>query len=218
MDTIVISNLVKIQRIQSGIDPVFAELVRIYIESHPESERKPASLLSSMIMRPEYLFLVAIQDKLVVGFSITLCFLKSDAALLEYMAVAPNRRGQGIGQNLFKETVKFEKASERFILAEVDSDKRQMADITDRTRRKNFYRRLGCREIDGLSYIMPPVSNSKPPAMDLLVYRRELPKTVEKKHLRAWLESCYIQVYGMTASDSRIDRMLRNLPKHLRLI
>jgi len=214
----VTSNLVKMQRIQSGSDPAFAELVRIYMESHPESERKPASLLSSMIMRPEYLFLVATQDRLVVGFSITLCFLNSDAALLEYMAVTPNLRGQGIGQTLFKETVKFEKASERFILAEVDSDKRQTADKTNRMRRKKFYRKLGCQEIDGLSYIMPPVSNSKPPAMDLLVYRRELPKTVEKEHLRAWLQSCYIQVYGMTANDSRIDKMLENLPKHLRLI
>jgi GNAT superfamily N-acetyltransferase len=171
-----------------------------------------------MIRRPEYIFLVALQDHLVVGFSITLCFLGSDAALLEYMAVAPDRRSRGIGQVLFEETVKFEEASERYVLMEVDSDKGQSSDKTDRTRRKSFYKRLGCREIGGLSYIMPPVSNSMPPAMDILVYRRELPDIVEKSHLRNWLESCYIQVYEIPASDFRIKVMIESLPDTLRLI
>jgi len=194
------------------------ELVRIYTESHPENERKPASLLSSMIMRSEYYFLVASINKIVIGFSITICFLESDAALLEYMAVAPGRRGRGVGQFLFKETVKFEEISERCILIEVDSNKVESKDKSDRTRRKNFYRRLGCREIGGLSYIMPSVSNSMPSAMDILVYGHKLPDIIEKRYLRNWLESCYIQVYGMAAGDSRIKVMIENLPDNLQLI
>jgi ribosomal protein S18 acetylase RimI-like enzyme len=208
----------RVRRIHSGSDPAFAELVGIYTESHPESERKPASLLASMIERPEYRFLVVSQGTFVVGFSISIYFLHSDAALLEYMAVTPNRRGQGIGQFLFKETVKPKEDAERFLLAEVDSDREQSADKSERSRRKGFYRRLGCREVEGLRYLMPTVSSAKPPAMDLLVYRRELPKSIERTRLRKWLESCYVEVYGMKASDPRIESMLNNLPENSCLI
>jgi GNAT superfamily N-acetyltransferase len=208
----------KLQRIQTDADPAYPKLVRIYTESHPASERKPAHLLSSMIKRPEYVFLVANKGNLIVGFSIALCFLGSDACLLEYMAVDHDLRNQGIGQFLFKGTMKFGQLSERYCIIEVDSDKSQAADNADRIRRKLFYRRLGCREIGGLSYIMPPVSNSKPPAMELLVFRRELSQYIQKSQLKSWLESCYSQVYGMPANDCRIESMLRNLPDSLQLM
>jgi ribosomal protein S18 acetylase RimI-like enzyme len=117
------SSSLKIQRIQSDTDPAFAELVKIYTESLPENERKNAGLLSSMIQRSEYLFLVACRDNSVVGFSIALCFHDSDAALLEYIAVARDCRGREIGKFLFKETAGMKEVSERHLLVEVDSDR-----------------------------------------------------------------------------------------------
>jgi hypothetical protein len=65
---------------------------------------------------------------------------------------------------------------------------------------------------------MPPVSSATPPAMDLLVYRRELPQFIEQTRLRKWLESCYVEVYGMKANDLVIESMLKNLPENPRLI
>ena len=208
----------KLHRVHASTEPEFAELVRIYSEAHPESERKKVELLSMMLERPEYLFQVVSHQDRVIGFAIILCFAESDACLLEYMAIDKSQRGQGIGQFLFKELIKLRELSGRYLLAEVDSDKTETADRIDRTRRKAFYRRLGCKEIEKLCYIMPKISTTTPPAMDLLVHRQILPQSIERSHLRNWLQSCYVQVYGMDKNDPRIDMMLRNLPEDLRLL
>jgi ribosomal protein S18 acetylase RimI-like enzyme len=211
-------NPLRIQRVCSSTDPAFSELKRIYTESLPEGERKATNLLSSMIQNPDYAFLVALQKDLVVGFSIALRLLGSDSGLIEYMAVDIAHRNRGIGQLLLYETVNFDLLAGRYCIVEVDSDKTETVDTKDRTRRKAFYRRFGFREIDGLSYLMPQVASVMPPDMDLLVFRDELPEHIKKCHLRQWLESCYVHVYGLPANDQRIESMLRNIPDNLQLI
>jgi GNAT superfamily N-acetyltransferase len=202
----------KVHRVLSSVQPEFDTLVRIYTEAHPGSERKPIAALQRMIERPEYLFLAAKQDNVVVGFSIALAFANSDAALLEYMAVGADHRGRGLGELLFRATAQRPQINERFLLIEVDSDHTNTADTADRERRKAFYRRLGCRQIDGLTYVMPPVSSTQPPLMNMLVYRRAMPDAIGKARLRGWLEACYAQVYQQRLPDGRIDAMLAGLP------
>jgi N-acetylglutamate synthase-like GNAT family acetyltransferase len=208
----------KIRSVLNSAQPEFAELVRIYSEAHPASERKSGGMLSSMIERPEYLFQVASLANQVLGFAIVLCFIESDACLLEYMAVDHKWRDQGIGKFLFTEVVKLKEIAERYLLAEVDSDKAKTPDRDERTRRKAFYRRLGFKEVEKLAYIMPQVSGALPPAMDLLVYRRILPGSIERSHLRQWLENCYVQAYGRSQSDPHIDKMVKDLPPNLQLV
>jgi ribosomal protein S18 acetylase RimI-like enzyme len=203
----------KIRRVNAVTGPEFAEVVRIYTEAHPESERKSIEWISSMVERPEYLFLAAMQERSVVGFAILLCFCNSDACLLEYMAVSHDRRNMGIGKFLFEESIKLRGISDRYLLAEVDAEKTQLA-----MRRKIFYRRLGCKEVDGLSYILPPVSVALPPEMNLMVYSRDLPESIERAHLRRWLVSCYAEAYELPANDARIETMLEALPADLRLL
>ena len=208
----------KIHRIRSVEEPAYKQLLHIYRDSQPENELKGPDQVAGMIERPEYFFLAALRDDAVVGFSISICFAGSDAALIEYMAVAREFRGQGTGQGLFKETVQFGSIAERTVIIEVDSEKSPSDDHVDRVRRKNFYRRLGCREVEGLTYIMPPVSSGIPPPMDMLVYAAELPGTLAKSRIRTWLESCYRQVYELSETDPRIQSMLKNLPENVRLI
>jgi ribosomal protein S18 acetylase RimI-like enzyme len=208
----------KVRRVNSVCDPAFEGLMRIYLDSHPQCERKSPALLSTMIEDPGYFFLAAADQNAVVGFTIVRAFSDSDAALLEYMAVAHDHRNHGIGQYLFAETAKFDVVSSRFLLAEVDSDKTAAADQKARTRRKAFYRGLGCREIDQLRYIMPPVSTEAPPEMDVLVYKRDLPESIERARIRQWLVQSYIDVYGMSANDPRIEIMTCGLCRDVRLI
>ena len=206
------------RRLFSADEPAFDTLVNIYAESHELGERKSIERLASMVEDPNYFFLVATESNFVVGYTIARTLDDSDAALLEYFAVAPDRRGQGIGERLFAECANFRAVSWRFLLVEVDSDKKVTADHADRIRRKRFYRRLGCQEVEGLDYIMPPVSSVMPAEMDMLVYGRDLPPYIERTRLRQWLELCYVEVYRQSASDPRIDAMLHALPEHVRLI
>ena len=206
-----------VHRVCSVADPAYDSLVRIYLDSQPESELKTPAQLARMIKQPEYYFLAALRDGIVIGYSIAICLVDSDAALLEYMAVDRDLRGAGIGQHLFEATRKFGAIADRILLIEVDSEKFPSPDHSDRVRRKNFYRRLGCREIEGLAYIMPPVASATPPLMDLLVSHDELPGAFPKSRIRTWLESCYRQVYHVEPGDPRIGQMIKGLPEYVRL-
>lgn len=212
------SDALLMRRIEHSADPLFADLVRIYTEAHPASERKRPALLAQMIEQPKYLFLVAIEAESVVGFAIALAFQDADAGLLEYMAVDARYRSQGIGRELFIAVTEQEAFAKRFLLAEVDSDKQPSEERAERTRRKGFYRRLGCREVEGLQYLMPPVSAATPPPMDLFVYRKGLPEAVQRGEIQRWLESIYSEVYGLGVDDPRIASMVVSLPLQPRLL
>jgi len=212
------SEALTVDRVKLASDPRFDELVAIYREALPRSERKPAAKLAKMIAQPGYIFLVLMLDGEVVGFAIAVCFERTEACLIEYMAIAGQMRGQGLGNALFKSVVELPEIRDRYLLAEVESEEAPSADHLDRVRRKRFYRKLGCRQIEGLDYIMPAVSSSTPPAMNILVYRRELPEDLSKEQLRTWLEDIYVNVYWRSSGDLQIDKMLENLPERPRLI
>lgn len=207
-----------VRRLHSSAEPEFDALVRIYTEAHPASERKSFSVLRRMIECPEYFFLIMTAGASVAAFSISVRFRNSDAALLEYFAVAAENRNRGIGRLLFRHTAECEAIAKRYLLVEVDSHNYPCSDYEDRLRRKNFYRRLGCREIEGLSYIMPRVSVAAPPPMDMLIFSEDLPSSIARSRLRSWLQDCYSQVYQVPVDDRRIDLMLEHLPEEVRLI
>jgi GNAT superfamily N-acetyltransferase len=210
--------MVHIERLLSPSQSEFDGLLRIYTEALPPSECKNVDALREMIERPEYFFLVAKEEDGVVGFSIAIAFVDSDAALLEYMAVDQERRGAGVGRQLFNATASQPQFRGRLLLIELDAEVTHGTDPEILTRRKVFYRRLGCRQIEGLTYLMPKVSSAQPPLMDMFVHGEELPDSVEKPRLRAWLAACYQQVYDVAEGDARIGEMLRELPEMIRLI
>lgn len=212
------SSAIQFHRVVSAAEPAFYGLLSIYEEALPASERKSSAKLAAMVERSDYSILTASINNSVVAFSISLRFANSDGSLLEYMAVETHLRGRGIGQRLFRGTVMLDELADRYLLIEVDSDKRPGDSQLKNARRKSFYKKLGCREIEHLAYVMPPVASSAPPPMNLLVYRRFLPSVIEKTRLRSWLSECYSQVYGASANSPVIESMLSDLPDGIRLI
>jgi predicted N-acetyltransferase YhbS len=94
---------VEIQRIQSANDPAFQNLLRIYTDSIPASERKSPGDLVAMLARPEYIFLTASTNNITTAFAIAINLKYSPkGCLLEYLAVDPAHRNQGLGQCLFQ--------------------------------------------------------------------------------------------------------------------
>lgn len=195
------SKEIDVCRVESAHEAAFDQLVEIYTEAITPGGRKSIERLAEMTRQPAYFFLLGLQSERVVGFAIVRAFDGSDAALLEYLAVARDCRDHGIGSALLRQVMNLDAFSSRFLLAEVDSDKKLSADRAECSRRKQFYRRLGWKEIDELEYIMPPVSTTMPPAMDMLVCSRALPARIERERLRQWLECCYVEIYNQSADD-----------------
>ena len=159
---------------------------------------------------PRYRFRVAEADGVVAGFAIAFAALE-DLWLLEYMAVSPERRNGGLGARLFA-AVRPERG---VLLVETESEREACPERELRVRRKTFYRRLGCREVEGLDYLLPLPGDGPPPLIDILALGAG--EAVALGTLRAWLTAVYVGAYDCTSDDARIGRMLAPLPDPVRL-
>jgi ribosomal protein S18 acetylase RimI-like enzyme len=203
-----------IERLQTCDGTTFREFYEIYAASIVAREQKPEAWICRMVEAPNYRVWVIKGGGHVQGFSIL--FLAPEGfALLEYMAVAPGLRHQGVGSKLFTETVA--RAMDRNgqalpVLLEVDSEREICGDREVRVRRQRFYRRLGCLRVAGMHYILPLSGDGAPPEMDLLVYSAHGLRQLAKATLEAWLATIYRDVYHTPTDDPRITRMLRSVP------
>jgi len=205
----------QLEQLKSCDGPAFRELYEIYAVSIAARERKPEDWICSMVRAPEYTFWVMKGSGGLEGFSILFLPRAEHFALLEYMAVTPERRNRGVGSALFKRTAT--RAPSLPILLEVDSDREASDDREIRTRRQQFYRRLGCVRIAGLHYILPLPGVGPVPEMDLMLYSAEPLRQLPKTHLERWLRTIYRDVYRCSSDDPRIVQMLHDVPDPVRL-
>ena len=193
----------------------FGQMLAIYQSSIEPSEQKPAQELATCLRDPRYHFLVARNGGDVTGFSIQ--FFPSSGAfwLLEYIAVDQRTRSQGLGCRIFVNAK--EAAAARApgapCLLEVDQPVPPVAlthdkPSNDTVRRLAFYRRLPCRKLEGLDYILPLDVGGTPPPMLLLVHGLETETSVPKESVRQWLMTIYVEVYQCSPRDARLDVML----------
>ncbi len=212
-------DLDQVQQLQSCDGPTFRELYEIYAVSIPARERKPEAWICAMVRAPEYRFWVLPGARRIAGFSILFLPPAERFALLEYMAVAPDRRNHGVGSTLFRQTTAQVPPQHRSVpmLLEVDSDREASADREMRARRQQFYRRLGCVRISGLHYILPLPGEGPVPEMDLMLYAAEPPRQLAKAELERWLKTIYRDVYRSSPDDPRIAQMLRDVSDPVRL-
>ena len=205
----------QLEQLKSCDGPTFRELYEIYAVSIAARERKPEDWICSMVRAPEYTFWVMKGSGGLEGFSILFLPRAEHFALLEYMAVTPERRNRGVGSALFKRTAT--RAPSLPILLEVDSDREASDDREIRTRRQKFYRRLGCVRIAGLHYILPLPGVGPVPEMDLMLYSAEPLRQLPKTQLERWLRTIYRDVYRSSPDDPRIAQMLHDVPDPVRL-
>ena len=216
---------VKLEQLASSEGEMFRQLYAIYAASIAAREQKGESWIAAMIDDPEYRVWVAKAGGLVRGFSILFVPAAGDFALLEYMAVAPDQRNHGMGAELFRRTVDHASTlggCKLPVVLEVDSDREASSDRALRTRREQFYRRLGCLRIAGLRYIMPLGGQGSPPEMDLFVYPAEpfgrpagtevLRSEIPRSEVKRWLETIYRDVYHCSSDDPRLAQMVAALP------
>ncbi len=203
-----------------GDDGAMSDLIRIYQAAIERREQKPAEALRAMRDDPRYGLFVVKDGPSVAGFSIA-CFLETaDLWLLEYMAIATERRSCGLGSRLFLETCAFARArapSARCVL-EVDRPLFNASPADVRVRRLDFYARHGCREIAPLEYVLPLDFAGTPPPMMLMLRGGHAGDEFGKETVTAWLRAIYREIYGVHASDPRFVTMVSPMPPSLRLV
>ncbi len=199
----------KLVRITCAEDAVFRDALAIYEVAIPISEQKTRAQIIAGLKDPAFRFWALERHGDVVAVAI---FYVSDAqnfALLEYMAVSPAFHGQGLGSEMFRLSWEASRLdTETVLLIEVDSEAEETSAEERRIRlsRKQFYRRLGCVEIQRFRYIFPLRNFGAPPQMNLLV-AGTMAGTMPVMRLRHAVEDVYRNVYQCPADDARIAEM-----------
>ena len=187
--------------------PAFEALYAIYAEAIERSEQKTRVELLTALNDPRYRFIVARAAGAMVGFSIVYLPFGAGIWVLEYLAMAPDHEGRGVGRRLFSESAALA-GPDRFGLIEADADTGEGPGSARRQRRLRFYARAGCRQLGDISYLLPLTANGAPPPMDLLVHAPSAIACVPAATAEAWLRLLYVEVYGQSGDDPRIASML----------
>jgi GNAT superfamily N-acetyltransferase len=218
-DSIMPGGSILVRRITAADEQAWGCLCEIYIQSIAAEEQKSLEEFAAMAGREDYTFLAAQLDEVTVGFSIVWHSATADFSLLEYMAVQESQRGRGVGSLLFNAsaTEALVNRSGHCLILEVDSVEFGARGAEACSLRQKFYRRLGCRRLEGLRYLLPLAGRS-PPTMDLMLLAEPMPEAVSKRRVREWLRAIYEHVYRQSGGDPRIDQMLISVNDPVKLV
>ncbi len=115
----------------------------LYESSFPEAEKKPFSMIQEKTAEGFMEILILIKTNTPVGLMITL--LHKDLVLLDYFAIDPKRRGEGIGSaalELFRQ-----RYDKKRCLLEIEIIDDHAENALQRRQRKHFYLKNGLYEI-----------------------------------------------------------------------
>lgn len=124
------------------------EITALY-ETHmrrdfPPSELKHLSSILHMVQKGHYDVLGAYQDDELVAYALLYCPKGRGASLLDYLAVMPHLRGNGIGSALLDELRRYYAADHDVLLIECERPK-AAPDEEEARKRIRFYTRAGAQ-------------------------------------------------------------------------
>lgn len=144
----------------------FKQSINIYENSFPSNETRPFEDIVNMLKNDKNYHLIAsLNNNSVIGISLMYIFRSLNFGLLDYMAITPSYRGQGVGKKIFNFT--FKKLSSIIsngigLLIEIQKENNLLnqQERTIRKKRIRFYNKLGVKFLDIVNYLLPPISPS----------------------------------------------------------
>ncbi|MBQ8351189.1 MAG: GNAT family N-acetyltransferase [Clostridia bacterium] len=121
------------------------DIKSLYEEAFPPEEKKPFSLILEK-NNAGSMEILALEGDDGAFLGLAILILHQDLALLDYLAIAPHRRGGGIGTQALA-LLRERYAGKRFLLEIEDADEAGASNRADRIRRRAFYLRNGLCEM-----------------------------------------------------------------------
>ena len=193
-----------LERVLSADSPLFGACLEILTDSIPASERLPLARFKNLLAGGRYRVYAFRSGSKVVGSAVLYFSQAQPVALLDYMAVRRELRGQGIGSALFREVAKVamdETPAPIWLILEVDDDREgSQEDRKLNHRRIEFYRRLGARLLTNVPYLFPS-SRTEPVPMRLMVLPLCPDSILSPRDLRLAIQDIFLGVHGRRADD-----------------
>jgi GNAT superfamily N-acetyltransferase len=123
-------------------------LYRLYLSAFPREERKPFSVIRNMYRNKKTDIWFVSEQGTFLGFATT---INGSLILLDYLAVAPKFRGQGIGTQILLTLKKT--YSGKGLFAEIESAYECHPDQEERLRRKQFYLNCGMEQLNVMASV-----------------------------------------------------------------
>jgi GNAT superfamily N-acetyltransferase len=194
----------------------FNEAMAIYIEAIPATERHPLGTIKTRIQSgKEKLYIGSVEGKVVL-MALLYPLEELQFVLLDYMAVKPEYRKQGLGSEFLKNIYNITGLKNRLFLLEVE-DPKTGADQQTRQRRVYFYRKNGAKILKNLRYILPPLQGNIPTDMILLVLAKNRPIWLSGEAIKDVLTQVYIELYGRDETDPLLKSFIDKVPERVEL-
>jgi GNAT superfamily N-acetyltransferase len=188
----------------------FKQSIDIYESSFPFNETRPFEDIVNMLRNDKnYHLIVSLNNNSVIGISLMYIFRSLNIGLLDYMAISPSYRGQGLGKEIFNFT--FEKLCSIItngigLLIEIQKEN-NLLDHQEMTIRKNrigFYNKLGAKLLDKVNYLLPPIyPSNKEEEMYLMIKPIKKIYYLSKEQVIQYINIIYSTIYKYYDNDLR---------------
>lgn len=190
--------------------------MNIYLDSFPENERQSLSLVKKRIEDGKSLLFVGITADEVVAMALVWEFKQLDFVLLDYMAVKSKYRNFKIGSQFLANLKNRLGEKNKTIVLEVEHP--NFGDNkTDRVKRIEFYLRNGALIIDDFIYLLPPLDNTTPTEMVLMVIPVQKTRRYKKSEIHELVTALYKELYLRKDSDSLLNSFIHKIPETITL-
>ena len=120
------------------------QLYDLYDKAFPEQEKKPLQVMENLVADGKMEMLAMVDEDEFVGLAINLIDAEQDRVLLDYYAIAPEKRNYGYGSRGLEALLK--KFKNHKYIFEIETQDEKAENAEDRKRRKDFYLRNGLQE------------------------------------------------------------------------
>ncbi len=191
--------------------------LNIYEVSFPENEKQSISIIKNRMKKNISRMFIGEIEKEVVLMSLVFILKKSEFILLDYMAVHPNYKGQGVGSSFLQFITKKLLDENKYFVLEVENPN-YGEDNLEKKKRVSFYQKNGVMKLKDVNYILPPLNGSKPTEMILMILPNYGNGVIEGDKVKILIKLIYQEVYNRDKEDIFLSSFINTIPLEVELI
>lgn len=188
----------------------YSACLELYHEAFPSNERHPDEVILQRITSGSSILYVAETKDQFVGFALLHDLTVVPFVLLDYLAVQRDLRGKGYGSEMLRFVREKCWQQDTFLLVEAEEPEFG-ENQNDRLRRIHFYQRNGGCLIPKINYLLPPLDNTFPTEMKLIVFSQANHLELCKDRLIELVGALYEQLYKRGKEDVYFRLILQSI-------
>ncbi|MCD8487622.1 GNAT family N-acetyltransferase [Geitlerinema calcuttense] len=186
------------------------EAIAIYLEAFPPNERHPESLIRDRVLSGRERLIVGELESQVAFMALIWPLSGQPFGLLDYAAARQDCRGLGLGTAFMDFLRQYCQQRGEYLLLEVE-DPKLAVDERDRhvrLRRIEFYRRSGGSLLENVPYILPPLQESTPTPMVLMLFPSDRAQPPSAGLVRELIQQIYWELCQRDPCDPYLNSFL----------